>query len=111
MRLRSLAQKEAAAAAVALLANESMSSSLLLCHFPSSLGTCVGKSRNRGQTLSGCPVYYTIQRLQSFDDVFSLDDAGAASEFRRESRESRATCARDRRGAAAASPLVTPRRC
>ena len=50
-----LARKEAAAAVA--LANESMPSSLLLCHLHSSLGTCVGRSRNRVQALIPDPVH------------------------------------------------------
>ena len=51
VRVRSLARKEAVIAA----AND-FPSSLLLCHFHSSLGTCVGRSRNRVQTIIWVPV-------------------------------------------------------
>ena len=51
------------------------------------------------------------ERLQSFDDVFSLDGAGPPSEFRRENRQPRATWGRNRRALSHSYPaLLTNRR-
>ena len=64
--VRPLARKEAVIAA----AND-FPSSLLLCHFHSSLGTCVGRSRNRVPTIIWVPVF-VFSRI-CFRDYFTND--------------------------------------
>ena len=67
----SLARKEAAIAA----AND-FPSSLLLCHLHSPLGTCVGRSRNRVQTIIWVPVNVSTFSDQSEDGRVSKDEPG-----------------------------------